>query len=72
MNKTILPPKEDPVYSLDLRKARSQEEFIRGSMNKNPYLSTEVVSVVELRFSRRECMDGWMDGKGTGLEEEEW
>ncbi|KAL5095744.1 hypothetical protein RYX36_000071 [Vicia faba] len=38
----ICPSKPEPVYLLVLNKAHSQEEFIRGSMTKNPYSSTEI------------------------------
>ena len=38
----ICPSKPEPVYSLVLNKAHTQEEFIRGSMTKNPYSSAEI------------------------------
>jgi hypothetical protein len=38
----ICPSKPEPVYLLVLNKAHTQEEFIRGSMTKNPYSSTEI------------------------------
>lgn len=38
----ICPSKPGPVYLLVLNKAHTQEEFIRGSMTKNPYSSTEI------------------------------
>lgn len=38
----ICPVKPEPVYLLILNKAHTQEEFIRGSMTKNPYSSVEV------------------------------
>src|SRR5690606_35685872 len=38
----ICPTKPEPVYQLILNKASTQEEFIRGSMNKNPYSSAEI------------------------------
>ncbi|XP_060191553.1 auxin transport protein BIG isoform X1 [Lycium barbarum] len=38
----ISPSKPDPVYLLILNKAHTQEEFIRGSMTKNPYSSAEI------------------------------
>ncbi|CAH9092629.1 unnamed protein product [Cuscuta epithymum] len=38
----ISPPKLEPIYLLILNKAHTQEEFIRGSMTKNPYSSAEV------------------------------
>ncbi|KAK6154972.1 hypothetical protein DH2020_009220 [Rehmannia glutinosa] len=38
----ICPPKPEPVYLLILNKAHTQEEFIRGSMTKNPYSSAEI------------------------------
>lgn len=34
--------KPEPVYLLILNKAHTQEEFIRGSMTKNPYSSVEI------------------------------
>ncbi|PKU69107.1 auxin transport protein BIG [Dendrobium catenatum] len=38
----ICPSKPEPVYLLILNKAHTQEEFIRGSMTKNPYSSLEI------------------------------
>ncbi|TVU10927.1 hypothetical protein EJB05_44482, partial [Eragrostis curvula] len=38
----ICPVKPEPVYHLILNKAHTQEEFIRGSMTKNPYSSVEI------------------------------
>lgn len=38
----ICPSKPESLYLLVLNKAHTQEEFIRGSMTKNPYSSTEV------------------------------
>lgn len=38
----ISPSKPESVYLLILNKAHTQEEFIRGSMTKNPYSSFEV------------------------------
>jgi len=38
----ICPTKPEPVYQLILTKTGTQEEFIRGSMNKNPYSSADV------------------------------
>lgn len=38
----ICPSKAEPVYHLILNKSHTQEEFIRGSMTKNPYSSTEI------------------------------
>lgn len=38
----ICPSKPEPVYLLILNKAHTQEEFIRGSMTKNPYSSNEI------------------------------
>lgn len=38
----ICPTKPEPVYFLILSKAHTQEEFIRGSMTKNPYSSAEI------------------------------
>jgi E3 ubiquitin-protein ligase UBR4 len=38
----ICPSKPESVYLLILNKSHTQEEFIRGSMTKNPYSSTEI------------------------------
>ncbi|KAK9116429.1 hypothetical protein Sjap_015376 [Stephania japonica] len=38
----ICPSKPEPSYLLVLNKAHTQEEFIRGSMTKNPYSSAEI------------------------------
>lgn len=38
----ICPTKPEPAYMLVLNKAHTQEEFIRGSMTKNPYSSLEI------------------------------
>lgn len=38
----ISPSKPEPTYHLILNKAHTQEEFIRGSMTKNPYSSAEI------------------------------
>ncbi|GAV60100.1 ZZ domain-containing protein/E3_UbLigase_R4 domain-containing protein [Cephalotus follicularis] len=38
----ICPSKPESVYLLVLNKAHTQEEFIRGSMTKNPYSSGEI------------------------------
>ncbi|XP_062198953.1 auxin transport protein BIG-like isoform X2 [Phragmites australis] len=38
----ICPVKPEPSYLLILNKAHTQEEFIRGSMTKNPYSSVEI------------------------------
>ncbi|GLT56357.1 hypothetical protein SLA2020_294010 [Shorea laevis] len=38
----ICPSKPEVVYLLVLNKAHTQEEFIRGSMTKNPYSSAEI------------------------------
>ncbi|ESQ49882.1 hypothetical protein EUTSA_v10019869mg [Eutrema salsugineum] len=38
----ICPSKPEAVYMLILNKAHTQEEFIRGSMTKNPYSSAEI------------------------------
>ncbi|XP_074308362.1 auxin transport protein BIG [Silene latifolia] len=38
----ISPSKPESVYLLILNKAHTQEEFIRGSMTKNPYSSAEI------------------------------
>uniref|UniRef100_A0A1D1Y594 Auxin transport protein BIG n=1 Tax=Anthurium amnicola TaxID=1678845 RepID=A0A1D1Y594_9ARAE len=42
----ICPSKPEPVYLLNLNKAHTQEEFIRGSMTKNPYSSAEIGSLM--------------------------
>ena len=38
----VCPEKPEPEYKLMLNKTATQEEFIRGSMTKNPYSSTAV------------------------------
>lgn len=38
----ISPSKPETLYLLILNKAHTQEEFIRGSMTKNPYSSAEI------------------------------
>eukprot|EP01133_Synstelium_polycarpum_P011499 gene11499-13413_t len=38
----VCPVKPEPVYNLILTKASTQEEYIRGAMNKNPYPSSTV------------------------------
>jgi E3 ubiquitin-protein ligase UBR4 len=38
----ICPMKPEPAYMMMLTKAHTQEEFIRGSMTKNPYSSLEI------------------------------
>ncbi|KAL8161170.1 hypothetical protein V2J09_012659 [Rumex salicifolius] len=38
----ICPSKPESVYLLVLNKSHTQEEFIRGSMTKNPYSSAEI------------------------------
>lgn len=38
----ICPSKPEPVYLLIFNKSHTQEEFIRGSMTKNPYSSIEI------------------------------
>jgi len=42
ITRIIAPAKPEPVYCLKLEKAPTQEEFIRGNMEKNPYSSKEV------------------------------
>lgn len=37
--KILVPVKPDPVYLLNLNKAQSQDMYIRGRMEKNPYPS---------------------------------
>lgn len=38
----ICPTKPEAAYMMVLNKAHTQEEFIRGSMTKNPYSSLEI------------------------------
>jgi len=40
--KVIAPEKPEPNYQLNLNKAPSQEFYIRGKMNKNPYSSKQL------------------------------
>ena len=42
LNHIIMPEKSEPVYWLKLNKTATQEEFIRGIMDKNPYMSTDI------------------------------
>lgn len=42
LSDVVCPEKPEPNYLLVLEKAPTQEEFIRGSMNGNPYSSSEV------------------------------
>ncbi|CAL0317336.1 unnamed protein product [Lupinus luteus] len=42
----ICPSKPEPAYLLVLNKAHTQEEFIRGSMTKSPYSSSEIGPVM--------------------------
>ena len=41
VRKIIDPEKPEPVYLLNLHKTHSQDVYIRGKMNKNPYSSKE-------------------------------
>lgn len=42
ITRIIAPSKPEPSYYLRLEKAPTQEEFIRGNMEKNPYSSKEI------------------------------
>jgi E3 ubiquitin-protein ligase UBR4 len=42
IHNTINPPKPIQIIQLILEKKRSQEEYIKGSMKKNPYLASEI------------------------------
>lgn len=40
ISQILVPIKPDPVYFLNINKASSQRDFIRGGMDKNPYPTT--------------------------------
>ena len=40
--RVIAPTKPEPLYYLRLEKSMTQEEFIRGNIEKNPYSSSEI------------------------------
>jgi E3 ubiquitin-protein ligase UBR4 len=40
--RVVEPTKPEPVYYMRLEKSMTQEEFIRGNIEKNPYSSTEI------------------------------
>lgn len=43
----VCPEKPKPQYYVNLIKSPTQEEFIRGSMNKNPYLVTDIGGLMQ-------------------------
>ena len=48
--KFVNPEKPEPVYSINLRKAHTQDMYIKGTMSKNPYSSSELgVTMKDLR-----------------------
>eukprot|EP00741_Cyanophora_paradoxa_P010481 tig00000158_g10134.t1 len=53
----ICPFKPDPVYQLVLNKSPTQEEFIRGSMTKNPYSSSDMPGPLMRHVKNRICRD---------------
>ena len=42
LTRIIAPSKPEPLYYLRLEKALTQEEYIRGNIEKNPYSSNEI------------------------------
>ncbi|KYQ89094.1 hypothetical protein DLAC_10325 [Tieghemostelium lacteum] len=38
----VCPTKPEPVYQMTLTKSSTQEEYIRGAMNRNPYSSSSI------------------------------
>ena len=61
LSKIMCPAKTLPVYHLILTKSPTQEEYIRGSMTKNPYASTEI-GLVMRDVKRKICLDLDMAG----------
>lgn len=53
----LCPTKEDPSYSLILEKASSQEEFIRGGMNRDFYPSSEFEGPLMRDVKKKICQD---------------
>lgn len=43
----VCPEKPKPQYYVNLIKSPTQEEFIRGSLNKNPYLVTDIGGLMQ-------------------------
>jgi hypothetical protein len=64
MCSVICPSKAEPDYALVLRKAPTQEEFIRGHMTKNPYSTAEVGPLmrdVKNKICRTLDLSGFLD-----------
>jgi len=57
----MCPAKTLPVYQLVLTKSPTQEEYIRGSMAKNPYSSSDI-GLVMRDVKRKICLDLDMAG----------
>lgn len=55
--KMLCPVKEDPVYHLVLQKAPTQEEYIRGSMTRLTYPTTEFEGPLMRDVKRKICQD---------------
>ena len=64
MCSVICPSKKEPDYALVLRKAPTQEEFIRGHMTKNPYSTAELGPLmrdVKNKICRTLDLQGFVD-----------
>eukprot|EP00727_Mastigamoeba_balamuthi_P009858 m51a1_g5495 hypothetical protein (1440) ;mRNA; f:338337-343290 len=51
----VAPPKKEQEYELQLVKASTQEEFIRGSMTKNPYSTSDLGGPLMRHVKNRIC-----------------
>ena len=66
----VCPHTPDPVYYLELNKSPTQEDFFRGSMNRNPYASTEtgpLMRDVKNKICRDLDLHGLEDDNGMEL-----
>jgi len=61
LSKIMCPVKTLPIYLLILTKSQSQEEYIRGTMTKNPYVSSDI-GLVMRDVKRKICLDLDMAG----------
>jgi len=61
LSKIMCPVKTLPIYLLILTKSPSQEEYIRGTMTKNPYVSSDI-GLVMRDVKRKICLDLDMAG----------
>lgn len=75
--KVIDPVKPESVYLLTLNKAPSQEFFLRGKMNKNPYTSNQLGKTMgdvrqkickELELAEPELMELLVANKIVGVD----